>query len=356
MVFNCKELKKVLDEKNSSENWRGIYIWGAYEKSDSVVATLINLGGYPIVGYIDRKAPTLSEYNNIPVYSFETLSEGNCFVFVALNRYDKQIERTLYEYGYEEWKDYWYPYKDIHLDGTRNYQDKYGNLVVTKNSTPIDVVVRNGGVVKIETEKLNSSLVIRSYDMSCIEIGRGNRFDGDCSITASNGTIRIGEKNVFNYRCGFRTTCKGEINIGNMCTIGRESSLVSSLNAKIVVEDDCMMSYAVELRAGNSHNIIDLDTLENLDNNKHRDVILGQHIWVGMRSVLLNGVDIGSGSMVGANSMVVKKKYPNNVLIAGNPARILRNYIAWIRDSDDVYLDYDCYSEAVFDEYHNVIE
>ena len=51
-----------------------------------------------------------------------------------------------------------------------------------------------------------------------------------------------------------------------------------------------------------------------------------------------------------ANTVLAKKVFPNNTLIAGNPARILRNHVAWIRNSDDIYTDYGSYTEAIFDE------
>ena len=68
-----------------------------------------------------------------------------------------------------------------------------------------------------------------------------------------------------------------------------------------------------------------------------------------MKACLINGVEIGSGSVVGANSFLAKKVFCNNVLVAGNPSRILRNHIAWIRNSDYIYTDYNSYTEAIFD-------
>lgn len=285
----------------------------------------------------------------MPVYSPKILKNKKAFVFVALTRYDKEIEITLNQFGYREWEDYWYPYKEIHIDGTSDYQDKYGNYVVTQNKTPIDIIVRNGGVVKIEDENLNSTLCIRSYDQAIVEIGKGSKFEDSCKIIALTGNIKIGTKCKFQYRCGLRTTCEGQIYVGNMCTFGRNSFCVSSLSAKIILEEDCMISYDVNLRAGNSHNIIDLDTLENLDNNPCRDIKIGKHVWIGMKACLINGVEIGSGSVVGANSFLAKKVFCNNVLVAGNPSRILRNHIAWIRNSDYIYTDYNSYTEAIFD-------
>jgi acetyltransferase-like isoleucine patch superfamily enzyme len=44
--------------------------------------------------------------------------------------------------------------------------------------------------------------------------------------------------------------------------------------------------------------------------------------------VILKGTTIGSGSVVAAGS-VVKGEFPSNVLIGGNPARILKENVNW---------------------------
>ena len=53
------------------------------------------------------------------------------------------------------------------------------------------------------------------------------------------------------------------------------------------------------------------------------DVVLGENIWVGDGVVILAGSEIGSGCVIGANS-VVKGKFPKNCLVAGIPAKVIR--------------------------------
>jgi acetyltransferase-like isoleucine patch superfamily enzyme len=52
-------------------------------------------------------------------------------------------------------------------------------------------------------------------------------------------------------------------------------------------------------------------------------VLIGDHVFIGMNSVVLKGVTIGHGSVVGAGSVVVKD-VPAGTIAAGNPARIVR--------------------------------
>ena len=52
-----------------------------------------------------------------------------------------------------------------------------------------------------------------------------------------------------------------------------------------------------------------------------RSIEIGDGCWIGASSVILGGVRIGSGCVVAAGS-VVTRNVPDNVLVAGVPARI----------------------------------
>lgn len=53
------------------------------------------------------------------------------------------------------------------------------------------------------------------------------------------------------------------------------------------------------------------------------DIIIGDDVWVGMDSIIMGGVTIGNGSVVAAGS-VVTKSVPENVLVGGVPAKIIK--------------------------------
>jgi maltose O-acetyltransferase len=52
-------------------------------------------------------------------------------------------------------------------------------------------------------------------------------------------------------------------------------------------------------------------------------VVLGDRVWIGSRAIILKGVEIGEGSVVAAGSVVTRSVSPR-VVVAGNPAKLIR--------------------------------
>ena len=106
----------------------------------------------------------------------------------------------------------------------------------------------------------------------------------------------------------------GKVVIGNNVVIMNGSLMMAS--GGITIEDNTMLAANVQL-ISNSH---DLDV---------RAVItclpihIKKNCWIGAGATILRGVTIGENAVVGAGS-VVTKDVPDNVIVAGNPAKIIK--------------------------------
>jgi acetyltransferase-like isoleucine patch superfamily enzyme len=63
------------------------------------------------------------------------------------------------------------------------------------------------------------------------------------------------------------------------------------------------------------------------------DTVIGDDCVIGINAIILPGIKIGNEVVVGAGS-VVTKDVPSNVIVAGNPAKIIKNNIVM----DNLYL------------------
>jgi acetyltransferase-like isoleucine patch superfamily enzyme len=87
----------------------------------------------------------------------------------------------------------------------------------------------------------------------------------------------------------------------------------------ISIGDNCML-------ATNSY-VTDADWHDQYDRTaapgKTRAVLLGNNVWIGDSAIVCKGVSIGDNSIVGAGA-IVTRDVPANVVVAGNPARVVK--------------------------------
>ena len=64
-----------------------------------------------------------------------------------------------------------------------------------------------------------------------------------------------------------------------------------------------------------------------IDELPHKgDIVVGNDVWLGHKSVVMPGVNIGDGSIVAAYS-VVTKSFPPYSVIGGKPARLIKSIL-----------------------------
>ena len=98
---------------------------------------------------------------------------------------------------------------------------------------------------------------------------------------------------------------------------------------RIILGKDCMLSSGIEIRTGDSHSIVNNEG-ERI--NPSKEIVVGNHVWIGTRAMLLKGSRIADDCIVGAGSMVTGSFDEAGCALAGNPAKVLRKDVSWKRE------------------------
>lgn len=152
-----------------------------------------------------------------------------------------------------------------------------------------------GGAVEIGT-----GVAFKATDGGRISIARGVALQRYCALLTKYGGLEIGE-NTF---------------------VGTGSQIV--VREKVVIGSDCLIAEYVTIRDQN-HKIV--------AGQKTRDmgfdcapITIGNNVWIGAKATILPGVTIGDNSVVAAHAVVTRDVAPN-VVVAGIPAKVLREIV-----------------------------
>jgi acetyltransferase-like isoleucine patch superfamily enzyme len=125
------------------------------------------------------------------------------------------------------------------------------------------------------------------------------------------------------------------LRVGNGCVIGRGSHLIA--HHSIVMGDDVFTGPYVYITDQN-HGYTDPDVPIGRQWPSNTAVSIGPGTWLGAGVIVLPGAQIGRNVVVAAGS-VVRGMVPDRCVIAGVPAKVVREYVAgdgWSRPSPTV--------------------
>jgi len=165
--------------------------------------------------------------------------------------------------------------------------------------------------------------------------------DGTVIINFGGGVLKGSSRsNVFIGDC-----CKlagwivsdgvGKISIGKHCFVN-ERSVIRARN-RVTIGNYVLISSDVYIRDNNSHSIYAEDRQReiladpdfggvydpDIPTPDSKPVVIGDHVWIGHKSLIMKGVTIGDKAIVAAGS-VVTKDVPPGCIVAGNPAKVVK--------------------------------
>lgn len=164
-----------------------------------------------------------------------------------------------------------------------------------------------------------------SFKKKFVSIGGPPLVWGVWNIDISGPNISIGKNVVFTGGRGARmniTSIKlgdveGRVEVGDNVLLMHGIRISSA--SSIVIGDDCMLANFCYLTDADWHDIHD----RTRPIGKSAPIVLEKGAWIGDSAIVCKGVRIGENSIVGAGA-VVTKNVPPNVIVAGNPAKIVK--------------------------------
>ncbi len=163
-----------------------------------------------------------------------------------------------------------------------------------------------------------------------IKFANGVKIDWGTNIDINGNKLELGE-NVYlrslkkGYHAGmpFGTTILMDKE-GAECKIGKNSRINGTYihaQCKIEIGENTLIASGTNILDTNGHETLSLN--RTIGRDKAAPIFIGNNVWIGLNATILKGTTIGDNSIVTAGS-VVKGKYPDNALIQGNPAVVVK--------------------------------
>jgi acetyltransferase-like isoleucine patch superfamily enzyme len=150
--------------------------------------------------------------------------------------------------------------------------------------------------------------------------------DGMCFVCprvkleiGKDATVRLGRWSWIGHGTKIRAH-EGEVSIGAKSVLGQECTVSSfqhvSIGRECIIADRVMM---IDF----DHGMVEVERPIRAQGIYKRNVDVGHNVWIGYGACLLRGVNVGHNSVIGT-SAVVTTDVPENAVVGGIPARVIR--------------------------------
>ncbi|MDT5016768.1 MAG: hypothetical protein QOD39_2928 [Mycobacterium sp.] len=152
-----------------------------------------------------------------------------------------------------------------------------------------------------------------------LQLGRGVVITGRLRLVG-NTTLSVGAHSVI--RQSLRVDGDGHVTIGEHTRINGDCWI--GAHTVVTIGDWCLVSDCC-IFDNDFHNILPRDRHRTPGPDVAAPVHIGDNVWIGTRALVMKGSAIGADSVVGAGA-VVRGSIPAGVVVAGNPAVVVRKF------------------------------
>lgn len=112
---------------------------------------------------------------------------------------------------------------------------------------------------------------------------------------------------------------KANVTLGNGVAIGDRTEIHAAESVNI--GDNTIIAWDCTIMDRDYHKLM-------TDTEIAKPVNIGENVWIGCNVTILKGVTVGDGAVIAAGS-VVTKDVPEKTLVAGNPAKVIKENVWW---------------------------
>lgn len=123
---------------------------------------------------------------------------------------------------------------------------------------------------------------------------------------------------------GSKISVRGRLELGDKFNITAESTIVCA--KEIRFGNDCLVSWDVLVMDTDEHPIY---TKEGERINEDRPIVVGDHVWIGCKSMLLKGAELPNHTILAAGTALRSAFRGEEQIIGGNPPSILKRDVSW---------------------------
>jgi acetyltransferase-like isoleucine patch superfamily enzyme len=164
------------------------------------------------------------------------------------------------------------------------------------------------------------------FRSQCSVIGSSFRMDrlpymvGRGRITIGNHVHFSGKPQIGFYNRFYETP---ELAIGDHTFVGHECEL--TVAQSITIGAHCLLAGGVRMADFDGHpqDATKRRLNQPIDREAVKPIVIGDDVWIGRGACILKGVTVGNRSIIGTEAVVVKD-VPSDVVVAGNPARVVK--------------------------------
>lgn len=209
-------------------------------------------------------------------------------------------------------------------------------ISIFKSLTKINIL-QSLLILKNVNQKEKTIFPVRFYGNSDSSLHSTSRILVNKGFVLFNSTPRIKEP----FPGLLEMQANSTLEINGVFNIYSGAHIVISENAKLSIASGyinrhCRIKCFCEIKIGEnvaiSENVTiwdsDVHDVKREGHVKTMPINIGNHVWIGTNAIILKGVSIGDNAIVAAGS-IVNRDVPSNALVAGNPAKIIKENINW---------------------------